>query len=380
VIGSGEPHAPELGRFLRARAAQIYTALVSARVTDWGLAALVAALVASGALTLFAGSPGDAWVFAVHDALTTAIAVLLVVKLRRVWSRVTQPSRWDRRTILGVAGAVVVVATLGSGLLWSDGATPSLAGYSLLSVHDALGALLVLVVLVHMAVRAKRLRTRDLAGRRQLLAAGGVAAASFVVWRVQRPVQALLDLRGARRRFTGSYEAASFAGNAFPATSWVADHPRPVDLTTYRLRVHGLVRTELALALGDLPDADELVATLDCTGGFYSTQRWRGIRLDRLLDLAGTQQSARHVSVASVTGYRWSFGIGDARYVLLATHVSGERLSHDHGAPLRLVVPGARGFQWVKWVQEINLLQSPDYGAPLSTVWSSLTAAGRGQT
>jgi DMSO/TMAO reductase YedYZ molybdopterin-dependent catalytic subunit len=47
---------------------------------------------------------------------------------------------------------------------------------------------------------------------------------------------------------------------------------------------------------------------------------------------------------------------------------------------VRLVVPGARGFQWVKWVQEVNLLQSSDYGAPLSTVWSSLTSKGRGET
>jgi DMSO/TMAO reductase YedYZ molybdopterin-dependent catalytic subunit len=352
---------------------------VTARVTDWGLAALVGALVASGALTLFAGSPRDAWVFAVHDALAVAIALLFVVKLRRVWSRVTRPSRWDSRTIVGVAGAVVVVATVGSGLLWSDGATPTLAGYSLLSVHDALGALLALVVLVHMAARAKRLRTRDLAGRRQFLAVSGVAAASFAAWRVQRPLQTLLELRGARRRFTGSYETASFAGNAFPTTSWVADHPRPVDLTAYRLVVRGLVTRELALTLADLPEIDELVATLDCTGGFYSTQRWRGIRLDRLLDLAGARPSARHVSVASITGYRWSFGIGDASRMMLATHIAEERLSHDHGAPLRLVVPGARGFQWVKWVQEVNLRQSPDYSAPLSTVWSSLTAAGSGK-
>jgi DMSO/TMAO reductase YedYZ molybdopterin-dependent catalytic subunit len=301
-----------------------------------------------------------------------------VVKLCRVWPRVVRASRWDRRTIVGVVGATLVGAALCSGLLWADGVTPDLVGYSLLSVHDALGVALALVIAVHMVVRAKPLRGRDLAHRRQFLAVGGMAAASLVAWRIQRPLQALFGVRGAERRFTGSYEAGSFTGNAFPTTSWVADRPHPIELSSYRLRIEGLAAHQLTLALGDLPVADELVATLDCTGGFYSSQRWRGVRLGRVLDLAGAERSARHVSVGSVTGYRWGFAIADARELLLATHVGGEPLSHDHGAPVRLVVPGARGFQWVKWVERIRLLATPDYGAPASTLWSTFTPPGRG--
>jgi DMSO/TMAO reductase YedYZ molybdopterin-dependent catalytic subunit len=145
------------------------------------------------------------------------------------------------------------------------------------------------------------------------------------------------------------------------------------------LVVGGLVAHELALPLQTLTPLDELIATLDCTGGFYSSQQWRGVRLARLIELAGADVSARHVRVASRTGYRWSFAFRDAGALLLATHVGGEPLSHDHGAPLRLVVPGARGFQWVKWVDRVELLAAPDYGAPASTVWSSFTASGRGQ-
>ncbi len=351
---------------------------MAARVTDWGLAALVLALVASGALTLFAGSPGDAWVFATHDALGAAIALLLVIKLRRVWPRVASAGRWDRRTFVGLLAVLFALAALGSGLLWAEGVTPAPAGYGLLSWHDALGAVLALAVAVHMVLRAKPLRGRDLVHRRQFLIAAGLSAGAVVAWRTQRPVQALFGLRGARRRFTGSYEAGSFTGNAFPTTSWVADHPGPIDIGSYRLAVQGLTARELTLALGDVPDIDELVATLDCTGGFYSTQLWRGVRLGRLLDLAGVAPTARHVSVESRTGYRWSFALGDARKLLLATHVGGELLNHDHGAPIRLVVPGARGFQWVKWVERIRLLEHPDYAAPASTLWSSFTSAGRG--
>jgi DMSO/TMAO reductase YedYZ molybdopterin-dependent catalytic subunit len=355
-----------------------YTGTVAARVTDWGLAVLVAALVASGGLTLFAGSPGDAWVFAAHDVLGVGILLLLALKLRRVWARVFRAARWDRRTIYGVVGALLAVAALVSGLMWADGVTPDVAGYSLLSVHDALGVALVLGIAAHMVARAKPLRGRDLAHRRQFLALGAMTAASLLAWRTQRPLQVLLGLPGANRRFTGSFEAGSFSGNAFPSTSWVADNPRPVDLAAYRLRIEGLVARPLAITLAELPTVDELVATLDCTGGFYSTQRWRGVQLSRIIEMAHPKHTAGHVSVASVTGYRWSFAIDGARKLMLATHVGDEALSHEHGAPLRLVVPWARGFQWVKWVQRIELLDHPDYGAPASTVWSSLTAAGSG--
>jgi hypothetical protein len=81
--------------------------LVTARGTDWGLAALVASLIATGVLTLFAGGSGDKWVYASHDAFGVAIALLLIVKTRRVWSRLVFPARWDKRTIAGVLGIVL---------------------------------------------------------------------------------------------------------------------------------------------------------------------------------------------------------------------------------------------------------------------------------
>jgi DMSO/TMAO reductase YedYZ molybdopterin-dependent catalytic subunit len=353
---------------------------VTPRATDWGLALLVGLLFATGVMTLFAGGRGDAWVFAAHGAGGFALAAVLGWKLRRVWRRLVQPARWDRRTAAGAGAHGLVAATLLSGIGWSSGFELSAAGYNLLGRHFALGAVLTVALAVHAGLRAKPLRRRDLAGRRQLLAAGAVAAGSYLAWLAQRPVSGRFALRGARRRFTGSYEAGSFAGNAFPSTSWVADRPRPLSEHAFRLELSGLVARPLRLALAELEAGDTLVATLDCTGGFYSRQRWGGARLVRLLERAGPLPAASHVRVISHTGYRWSFDLRDARGLLLATSVGGEPLSHEHGAPARLVAPGRRGFQWVKWVVRVELHAGPDPGAAASTVWSSFTPEGRGAT
>ena len=43
----------------------------------------------------------------------------------------------------------------------------------------------------------------------------------------------------------------------------------------------------------------------------------------------------------------------------LATGVEGRRLDAGHGAPVRLVAPGRRGFWWVKWVASVQLSHLP---------------------
>ena len=332
------------------------------RGTDWTLALLVGLLVASGVASWFVGSSG--WAVAVHDVAGLALVGVLVFKGRRVFAR---PPRLKRGT--GVVAGGLVVAALLSGMLWSGGANLRVAGYSGLAWHIALGAVLGVAVLVHAVARAKRPRRRDLS-RRQFLTSAAVGAGAIAAWSLQRPFERVTGLRGARRRFTGSYEAA---GPDFPVTSWVADDPRPLHRTTVLVTGHVARPYE-----AELRAEAELVATLDCTGGFYTTRRWGGVRLADLLATAQPRPGATHVRVVSHTGYRWSFGLDEARGMLLATHVDGEALSHGHGAPARLVAPGHRGFQWVKWVTRIELHDGPDPGALGSTVWSSFTPRGRG--
>ena len=66
----------------------------------------------------------------------------------------------------------------------------------------------------------------------------------------------------------------------------------------------------------------------------------------------------------SVTGYGRRFPLDEAGDLLLATRVEGETLSAGHGFPLRLVAPGRRGYDWVKWVAELEVSRDPAWLQP----------------
>jgi DMSO/TMAO reductase YedYZ molybdopterin-dependent catalytic subunit len=330
------------------------------RTVDWTLFVLVLAGAATGVAALLTGHPSGWWVVAAHAVVGFALAAVLAFKLNRVAPRL-RPSLWDRRTVAGGLAATLVVAVLATGVAWSLGAEFGVAGWTGLFVHMALGAVLVVPVLAHLLVRFRPPDRTDL-DRRVAVQYAGIAVLSVLALRLQGLVNAALDTAGAARRFTGSRERGSLSGNAFPTTSWVADDPDPVDAGAWTLTVEGAVAERLALRYADLETDAERRALLDCTSGWYSVQDWRGVRVGDLLAAAGASESARWVSFRSVTGYRWSLPLAEAEEALLATHVGGERLSHDHGFPARLVAPDRRGFQWVKWVETVEVRRRPDYG------------------
>ena len=131
-------------------------------------------------------------------------------------------------------------------------------------------------------------------------------------------------------------------------TSWINDRPPEISPSNLRLG-------NRSLSYDELGPLEEVVATLDCTGGWHSQQRWEGVRLDRLLE-AGEWDS---IEVRSSTGYARRFPIADLDRLWLATSLGGEPLAVGHGFPARLVAPDRRGFWWVKWVVSIQPSMTP---------------------
>jgi hypothetical protein len=104
-----------------------------------------------------------------------------------------------------------------------------------------------------------------------------------------------------------------------------------------------------------------------------STADWDGVPLARVLErvrptapihrilVSGVDDQAS-IAGTSVPGASWVFARADLDRALLATRMNGAPLPPDHGAPVRLVVPGWYGCACIKWVNRVELVPD-DSGA-----------------
>ena len=150
------------------------------------------------------------------------------------------------------------------------------------------------------------------------------------------------------------------------------------DADTWMMEIGGLVRSPRKFSFADirgLPKRE--VQTFHQCAGFpkkhwlptrrISNAVWAGADLKTLLDEIGLLPEAR---------FLWSYGMDHGRFdevsapcylkdmplerlergdVLLAYEVNGEMLDADHGAPVRLMIPGFYGTNCVKWLSRMEL-------------------------
>ena len=319
------------------------------------LLVVVPLLVATGLLAWVTSGATASALLVLHRVAGVGVVLVLAWKYGIAQRSVRRRSRGGNRLSLVVGGlaSVALLLVLGLGLAWSIGIVSfdRPLAYSLLNVHVFVGVALVPLMLAHAATRwESRPAVADLGGRRVALRALVLGLGAVVT-------TVALDRVGLARRSTGSREAATFSGNDFPLTIWAFDVAPAIDVASWRMKVDGEVASPGAVAYDDLlaMPFTECEAILDCTGGWWTEQRWRGVTLADLLARHGVRASAERVEVVSQTGHAWSFSIGEADRLLIATHVGGETLSTGHGYPARLIAPGHRGFQWIKWVTQVHV-------------------------
>ena len=198
----------------------------------------------------------------------------------------------------------------------------------------------------------------DFAGRRQFLKLMGFGAAAAVGWRISEVFAKSMESTGEPYRFTGSREEGSFTGNAHPVTTASDQGKVRLDPSTWYLTIKGAVQKPLTLNYKEVLalSTSEVTTTLDCTGGWYTLQTWRGVPLQALLTQAQLRPEAIGIVLRGVQDYTAPFTLEQAQEILLATQVGEEVLNHSHGFPLRAVVPSRRGWQWVKWLTEIEVM------------------------
>jgi hypothetical protein len=310
-----------------------------------GLGGLLAGSLLTGVLSWAVPVDAARWFTAIHAGSGYALVLLAPLK---VWGPVRsgfRRRRWSRW--LSAVFGVLIVATIGLGLAHATGIWVGVGQWSALWTHVLLGFTSVPLLVWHVTTRPVRLRPVDVS-RREVLSAGAVAVGAAVAVGTQELVLDAVGGAGGRRAGTGSHETASFDPDRLPVVSWLDDTtPASVD---WSVAVEGRPVDLATLAARAVP----LEAALDCTGGWWSTQRWDVVPLADLVSGHG-----RSIAVTSITGYQRLFSMADAAQVYVCTGYDGRRLQRGHGAPLRIVAPGRRGPWWVKWVASIETSNRP---------------------
>lgn len=157
----------------------------------------------------------------------------------------------------------------------------------------------------------------------------------------------------------------------------------------FELIIDGLVDDALSLDLDALRSRPQIssIVTLECAGNgraqllprpvsqpwlteAVGTARWTGTPLSSLLHEAGIADGASDVIFTGADhgierGHEQDYqralplaeAMGDG--VMLAYEMNGAPLPPQHGAPLRLIVPGWYGMAHVKWLRRITVVAEP---------------------
>lgn len=175
--------------------------------------------------------------------------------------------------------------------------------------------------------------------------------------------------------------ALHFVRSHFP----VPDHPGT-------LTIGGEVRNPITLSLDDLRHrpAVTLANTLECAGngrafldppapgepwllGAVGTAEWTGVPLAGLLEEAGVTAGAVEIlfrgadsgtpgGLGRTIAFERSLPLPIPPDTIVAWAMNGRPLPSEHGAPLRLVVPGWYGVASVKWLVEFRAIATPFRG------------------
>ena len=173
-----------------------------------------------------------------------------------------------------------------------------------------------------------------------------------------------------------------------------------IDPASHRLMINGLVAMPKVYTIGELmrlPSVSRMhfiecgantamewaspsVPSVQYTHGMLSCSEFTGVPLSVLLEDCGIdRKNARFVLAEGSDGASLTRSIPIERAlddVLVAWGMNGEMLRPENGYPLRLVVPGAQGVSWVKWLRRIEVGDAPYATREESTQYTDLMPDG----
>lgn len=141
----------------------------------------------------------------------------------------------------------------------------------------------------------------------------------------------------------------------------------------WHLVVDGAVASPLSLTLDDLMQypASTQMATLECyfpvgPALLVGNANWTGVAVNTIIQEAVPLSEATSVTFYALDGHNIGpYDMNDfvqRSDIMLAYGMNDEEVPVEQGYPLRLVLPGCAGSQWLKWVERIEIAASPRTG------------------
>jgi DMSO/TMAO reductase YedYZ molybdopterin-dependent catalytic subunit len=166
-----------------------------------------------------------------------------------------------------------------------------------------------------------------------------------------------------RKVADAGYDPARLPPGQYLTEKWPVLHagglPR-IDLTTWTLRVYGEVEQELELTWAQLNELPRSSTTQD----IHCVTRWsrfdamfEGVHWRELAKLCRPKPGARFAIEHAEHDFTTNVPVEflESENAIFATHGDGEPLTLEHGAPLRLVIPGKYFWKSAKWLRGVEL-------------------------
>jgi DMSO/TMAO reductase YedYZ molybdopterin-dependent catalytic subunit len=173
--------------------------------------------------------------------------------------------------------------------------------------------------------------------------------------------------------------------------------PANIDAATWGLQIEGEVATPATLSLDELRKmpSTTITATLECAGngraffdppvagiqwgkGAVGTARWRGVRMAEVLKRAGVRNTGRFVvmngadrPLGSMQDFVRQVPIDKAMHqdTLIAYEMNDQPIPAVHGFPLRAIIPGWEGAYWMKWLNNLRVIDREFDGFWVATAY-----------
>lgn len=171
----------------------------------------------------------------------------------------------------------------------------------------------------------------------------------------------------------------------------VPEAVKNLKLSDYRLKVHGKVKNPSVFSYEDLksfPSVKKEVI-LECVSNSKGDKIGRvlveGVDLSYMLEKVGALPQAKEVVFRSFDGYHTSIEIPYIREFrpVIAYHINHdedgklmERLTPDHGYPVRVICPEKWGYKSAKWLKEIEVVDYDYKGYWEKTGWNDRALRG----